>query len=208
MNIEIAFEPTPVRKREREAPSGHRYAAAVNRRQRAYLRGLAWRAFPVRRPVQHDFGGGGRGIRLMQGMVRWAHGYDQSPVPEPASTDLPAVVTAFGRPGLPEPANRERAVAFAARVLPYYSSGLLIVENHRECRPDEIVGLLDRHGFAVVEWRGFALLPPRWYRPRWLRPVARLVDDAACRMPPLHRWARAILYVARRVHAGSQSNTS
>jgi len=32
------------------------YATAVNRRQRAYLRGLVKTAFPERRPIQYDFG--------------------------------------------------------------------------------------------------------------------------------------------------------
>ena len=31
------------------------YAWAINKRQSSYLRGLVKRAFPYRRPVQHDF---------------------------------------------------------------------------------------------------------------------------------------------------------
>ena len=55
------------------------YAWAINKRQRRYLRGLVKRAFPYRRPVQHDFAcGTGRAIRILHGLVRAAHGYDSS----------------------------------------------------------------------------------------------------------------------------------
>lgn len=221
------------------------YAMAVHRRQRAYLRGLAWRAFPLRRPVQYDFGcGSGRAIRLLYGMVRMAHGYDTSPallararehnvhavlheiseagpVPHPATVDSPVIVTAFRLLRHADPAARERPIAFAARVLPYYGSGLLVVEHHdsrrRWRRPgrragdgavaesphEEIVRLLDRYGFAIVEQRGFALLPRTWYDRRGVRVLARLIDNLACRVAFLQRHAHNVLYVARRVHAGT-----
>jgi SAM-dependent methyltransferase len=221
------------------------YAMAVHHRQRAYLRGLAWRAFPLRRPVQYDFGcGSGRAIRLLYGMVRIAHGYDTSPallararesnvhavlheisdtgpVPQPATAEAPVIVTAFRLLRHADPAARERPIAFAARVLPYYGSGLLVVEHHdgrrRWRRPrrrteegappetphEEIDRLLDRYGFAIVERRGFALLSRAWYGHRGLRVLARLIDNLACRVAFLHRHAHNVLYVARRVHAGT-----
>src|SRR5207248_9311875 len=55
------------------------YSSAVNARQRRYLRRLVVRAFPGRPPVQHDFAcGTGRGVKLLWGLVREAHGYDPS----------------------------------------------------------------------------------------------------------------------------------
>lgn len=245
MQTETYREAAPIERRERVGYAPNSYALAVHRRQRGYLRGLAWRAFPLRRPVQHDFGcGGGRAIRLLYGLVRVAHGYDTSPamlararentvhailhdvaesgpVPPPATVETPVIVTAFRLLRHADPAGRERAIAFAARALPHYGSGLLVVEHHdsREARPrprrrrvdevaprelpqDEIARLLDRYGFAIVEQRGFALLPRAWYGRRWLRGFARLADNVACRVPWLERYAHNVLYVARRVHAG------
>src|SRR3954463_321782 len=95
------------------------YWSAINRRQRQYLRSLARRAFPYRRPVQHDFAcGTGRAIRILHGLVRGAHGYDTSaamlerakssgvfaplhpipetgPLPRPDTDGSPALVTIF-----------------------------------------------------------------------------------------------------------------
>lgn len=222
------------------------YGSAVNRRQRAYLHGLARRAFPLRPPVQHDFAcGTGRAIRLLHGLVRTAHGYDSSaamlakaaevgayatlhqvpaagPLPRPATTETPALVTVFRLLLNAEPAVRDRAIAFAASVLPHHNSGLLVVENHgnreslrhlghqrnagnpwfTELSHTQVAALLDRHGFAVVERRGFAVLPKGAYGHPWLRPVAATVDDVASRLPALRQSAVNILYVARRVHAG------
>src|SRR2546429_238900 len=59
------------------APDSH--SSAVHARQRRYLRRLVVRAFPDRPPVQHDFAcGTGRGVKLLRGLVREAHGYDPS----------------------------------------------------------------------------------------------------------------------------------
>ncbi|MEU7867889.1 class I SAM-dependent methyltransferase [Dactylosporangium sp. NPDC049140] len=91
--------------------------------------------------MQHDFAcGTGRAIKLLHGVVRAAHGYDSSeqmlakareagvyaklhqvsedgPVPEPATVDGPALVTVF-RLLLNAPKDvRDRAIAFAARIL-------------------------------------------------------------------------------------------
>jgi SAM-dependent methyltransferase len=220
------------------------YSSEVNRRQREYLRQLVRRSFPERRPVQHDFAcGTGRAIRTLHGLVRAAHGYDTSaamlakagavgafatlhevpatgPIPHPVTTDAPAIVTVFRLLLNVDATVRGRAVAFAARVLPHYESGLLVIENHgnrqslrhlrhrrragqpwfAELSHDEVTALLTRHGFTVVERRGFAMLTQGWYGRRWLRPLARLVDDLAARIPLLSGWAVNVLYVARRTH--------
>jgi predicted TPR repeat methyltransferase len=219
------------------------YSSTVSARQRAYLRYLARRGFPHRRAVQHDFAcGTGRAIKLLQGAVRAAHGYDTSPamlararkaglyarlhavdadgpLPRPATTDVPALVTVF-RLLLNVPDEvRDRAVAFAASVLPDPASGLLVIENHgnrgslrhlghgrhagdpwfAELSHAQVRKLLARHGFEIVERRGFAIFPPGAYRRRWLRPVARWVDDLAARSPLLAGVCTDVLYVARRM---------
>ena len=231
-----------VNKYEHEVYAPDTFSSAVNRRQREYLRRLARREFPVRRPVQHDFAcGTGRAIRTLHGLVRAAHGYDTSaamlakagevgayaelhqvpadgPVPAPARTDGPALVTVFRLLLNVSAEVRERAIAFAAQALPTAGSGLLVVENHgnrhslrhlrhrrwsgdswfAELSHAEVEDLLARHGFAVVERRGFALLTKGWYARRWLRPVARLIDDLAARVPWLSNHCVNVLYVARR----------
>ena len=93
------------------------------------------------------------GDPLLHGLVRAAHGYDTSaadagqgargrasyaelhqvagdgPVPEPVDAGAPALVTMF-RLLLNVDDVRDRAIAFAAKVLPHGDSGLLVVENH------------------------------------------------------------------------------
>ena len=67
-------------KYDREVYAPDSYASAISERQRAYLRRVIPRAFPHRRPVQHDFAcGTGRAVGLLHGLVREAHGYDPSP---------------------------------------------------------------------------------------------------------------------------------
>lgn len=63
----------------------------------------------------------------------------------------------------------------------------------------EVEQLLARHGFEVVERRGFALCPAGAYRREWLRPVARRADDLAARSGRLSGVATDVLYVARRI---------
>ena len=76
---EIFQDEATVEKYEHVVYAPDSYSSAINRRQRSYLRGLAKRAFPYRRPVQHDFAcGTGRAIRVLHGLVRDAHGYDTS----------------------------------------------------------------------------------------------------------------------------------
>jgi predicted TPR repeat methyltransferase len=218
------------------------YSSAVNRRQRAFLRGLVKREFPYRRPVQHDFAcGTGRAIRLLHGLVRAAHGYDTSaamlakagevgafaelhrieaegPVPTPVRSDGPTIVTIFRLLLNIGDEVRERAIAFAAQALPHQDSGLLVVENHgnreslrhlrhrhkagqawfAELSHADVEALLSRHGFTLVQCRGFALFPQGWYDRPWLRPFVRVVDDVCGRLGWLHRYAVTVVYVARR----------
>ena len=69
----------PIEKYRPGAYSPESYALIVSIRQRSYLRRLVRASFTDRRPVQHDYGcGTGRALRLLQGMVREAHGYDSS----------------------------------------------------------------------------------------------------------------------------------
>ena len=218
------------------------YSSAVSGRQGAYLRDLVRRTFGDERPVQHDFAcGTGRAIRLLHGAVRFAHGYDTSaamldraraakvqaelheipesgPLPAPATVDGPALVTVF-RLLLNVPDEvRDRAMAFAAGVLPTPEAGLLVVENHgnreslrhlaasrragepwfSELSHAQMLELLDRHGFELVTARAFAVLPAGAYRRAWLRAGARLVDDLAARVPLFWRWGTDVVYVARR----------
>jgi SAM-dependent methyltransferase len=227
------------------------YASAINRRQRVYLRRLVERAFPGRRPVQHDFAcGTGRAIRILHGVVYGAHGYDTSaemlakaadvgasahlhqvlatgPVPMPAPSAGPAIVTVFRLLLNSDQEVRDRAIQFAAKVLPHYGSGLLVVENHgnrrslrhaghrrhraepwfAELSHAEVGALLRRHGFMVVQRRGFTLLSQGWYGRAWMRPIARLIDKVACKIPALSEYAVNVLYVARRVEGGQPYDT-
>ncbi len=231
-----------VDKYEQEVYAPDTYASVVSARQRLYLRRLVRCAFTDRRAVQHDFAcGTGRAVRMLAGLVRAAHGYDPSPemldraraagvraewhtipatgpVPEPATVEIPAIVTMF-RLVLNVPDYvRRRAFTFAARALPDAGSGLLVVENHgnatslrhlaarrrrgqrwfSELSHAQVRRLLGEHGFTVVAMRGFAFLPAAAYRRAWLRPVARRLDDLLCRMGWLSRFAIDVLYVARR----------
>jgi predicted TPR repeat methyltransferase len=240
---EVFQSEAAVEKYERVVYAPETYATAVSGRQRAFLRRLVRREFTARRPIQHDFAcGTGRAIKLLHGVVRAAHGYDSSaqmlakaeeagvyaklhqvtedgPVPEPATVDGPALVTVF-RLLLNAPKDvRDRAIAFAARVLPEADSGLLVVENHgnrsslrhlrhRQHRGNEwfaelphaeVEQLLARHGFEVIDRRGFAVFPAGAYRREWLRPMARRADDLATRSRRLSAVATDVLYVARRI---------
>ena len=213
------------------------YASRINERQRAYLRKLVARQFNTA-PVQHDFAcGTGRAIRTLHGLVREAHGYDTSaemmakaaevgsrahwhqvpmdgPVPTPVPAGYPAIVTMF-RLLLNVPTDvRDRAIAFAAKVLPTAKSGLLVVENHgnagslrhlragrhsgkrwfAELSHREVRELLGRHGFEVTERRGFSMLTESLDH----RMLARAVDAAARRLPGVDGFAVNVLYTARR----------
>ena len=238
-----------VDKYERVVYAPDSYSSAVNARQRAYLRRLLRAAFPHRRPVHHEFAcGTGRAIRLLHGLAREAHGYDTSaamlarahetgvnaklyevaedgPVPKPATMAGPAVVTVF-RLLLNAPEEvRDRAIGFAARVLPHPGSGLLIVENHgnrgslrhlarrrrtgdpwfAELSHRQVADLLGRHGFRIVARRGFGICPPGAYRRRLLRSIARRIDDFAARLGVASAVATDVWYIARRAPWGTGS---
>jgi predicted TPR repeat methyltransferase len=225
------------------------YASRINERQRAYLRDLIRRTFPVEPPVQHDFAcGTGRAIRSLHGLVREAHGYDTSadmlakaaelgtearlhtvaadgPVPWPAATaEGPTLVTMFRLLLNVDDIVRDRALAFAARALPDADAGLLVIENHGNARSlrhlrarrhrghrwfaelshGDVAGLLGRHGFEIVEWRGFSMLTQGWYERRGLHRIACGVDSAARLLPGTDRYAVNVVYVARRILADAQ----
>ncbi len=216
------------------------YASAINKRQKAYVRGLVQRRFGDRKPVQHDFAcGTGRAIRTLHGLVRDAHGYDTSaemmakaadvgsrahwhqvdpdgPVPTPVDAGTPAVVTMFRLLLNVDSSVRDRAIAFAAKALPDPDAGLLIVENHgsadslrhlrsrrhagrrwfAELSHAEVMTLLQRHGFELVERRGFSMVTQSWYDRAWLKPLAKAFDAVGTRV--LGRWAVNVVYVAKR----------
>jgi hypothetical protein len=211
-----------------EAGLNDAYAAALAARERTFLRDLARRAFPQRRPVLHDFDcGHGQALRLLLGSVRTAYGYDTSsaalararatggyaqlrktstfgPPPAPISTDGPALVTVLApRPATPA-VGRDRAIAFAAQVLPDLTAGLLVLRDHSGPHYPrqpvvEIERLLTRYGFEVVERRGFTLCPPGGYAHPWLRPIAQQIDALFSRYSSAVALATEVLYVARRL---------
>ena len=217
------------------------YASQINERQRDYLRALVRRQFGPRSPVQHDFAcGTGRAIRTLHGLVREAHGYDTSaemmakaaevgsraewhrvaidgPVPNPAPAGLPAIVTMFRLLLNVDDGVRDRALAFAAKALPTYAAGLLVVENHgnagsvrhlrarrhsgerwfAELSHRDVETLFARHGFEIVERRGFSMITPSLHG----NPVARAADAAMRMLPGSDTYAVNVVYAARRIHA-------
>jgi SAM-dependent methyltransferase len=218
------------------------HSTAVNVRQRRYLRRLVRDAFPQQSPTQHDFAcGTGRAVELLHGLVRAAHGYDTSyemisraqqnghfaqwhvvdaegPVPSPVATAGPSIVTVFRLLLNVDDAVRDRAIGFAARALPTYTSGLLVIQNHGSARSlrhlrhrtktgdpwfaelsdEQVYELLDRHGFALVGRRGFAIFPRGWYGPRLTRRLVRALDTVLCASRLFDRYAADVLYIARR----------
>ncbi|MET8152256.1 methyltransferase domain-containing protein [Actinoplanes sp. NPDC049668] len=213
------------------------YASRINERQRAYLRRLVEREFDTP-PVQHDFAcGTGRAIRTLHGLVSDAHGYDTSaemmakaaevgsraqwhqvpvdgPVPSPVPAGYPAIVTMFRLLLNVHADVRDRAIAFAAKALPEFDSGLLVVENHgnagslrhlrarrhsgerwfAELSHDEVEELFDRHGFEIIDRRGFSMLTESLDNLR----LARAADAAVRRLPGADGFAVNVLYTARR----------
>jgi hypothetical protein len=99
--------------------------------------------------------------------------------------------------------------------LPTRSAGLLVVENHgnassvrhlrarrhsgerwfAELSHEQVSSLLARHGFEVVERRGFSMLTPSLHS----SPLARAADAAARRVPGSDALAVNVVYTARRV---------
>jgi hypothetical protein len=114
-------------------------------------------------------------------------------------------------------AVRDRALAFAAKVLPEPISGVLVVENHgnagslrhlrarrhrgdrwfAELSHEQVESLLGRHGFEIVERRGFSMITPSWHG----NPLVRAADAAVRRVPGSDGYAVNVLYTARRADA-------
>jgi predicted TPR repeat methyltransferase len=137
------------------------------------------------------------------------------PVPEPVDAGTPAIVTMFRLLLNVDGAIRDRALAFAAKALPTRDAGILVVENHgnassvrhlrarrhsgerwfAELSHEQVAELLTRHGFEVVERRGFSMLTPSLQS----NPLARAADAAARRLPGSDAYAVNVLYTARRV---------
>jgi SAM-dependent methyltransferase len=137
------------------------------------------------------------------------------PVPEPVDAGTPAIVTMFRLLLNVDDAIRERALAFAAKALPTRDAGILVVENHgnassvrhlrarrhsgerwfAELSHEQVAGLLARHGFEMIERRGFSMLTPSLQS----NPLARAADAAARRLPGSDAYAVNVLYAARRV---------
>jgi SAM-dependent methyltransferase len=136
------------------------------------------------------------------------------PVPEPVRAGYPAIVTMFRLLLNVHADVRDRAIAFAAKALPDAASGLLVVENHgnagslrhlrarrhsgerwfAELSHEEVGELLDRHGFEVIERRGFSMLTESLDH----KLLARAADAAARKLPGTDSFAVNVLYTARR----------
>ena len=136
------------------------------------------------------------------------------PVPHPVPAGFPAIVTMFRLLLNVDETVRDRALAFAARALPTAESGVLVVENHgnagslrhlrarrhsgerwfAELSHEEVGELLDRHGFEVIERRGFSMLTESLDH----KLLARAADAAARKLPGTDGFAVNVLYTARR----------
>ena len=149
--------------------------------------------------------------------AQWHQVPMDGPVPSPVRAGYPAIVTMFRLLLNVDETVRDRAMGFAARALPTADSGVLVVENHgnagsvrhlrarrhrgrrwfAELSHEEVATLLERHGFAIVERRGFSMITPSLHG----NPVARAADAAVRRLPGSDAYAVNVLYTARRVHA-------
>jgi hypothetical protein len=58
-----------------------------------------------------------------------------------------------------------------------------------------VAGLFAKHGFEIVERRGFSMLTPSMHA----HPLARAADAAARRFPGTDAYAVNVLYTARRM---------
>jgi predicted TPR repeat methyltransferase len=137
------------------------------------------------------------------------------PVPEPVTAGTPAIVTMFRLLLNVDDAIRDRALAFAAKALPDAGAGILVVENHgnassvrhlrarrhngerwfAELSHEQVARLFAKHGFEIVERRGFSMLTPSMHA----HPLARAADAAARRFPGTDAYAVNVLYTARRM---------
>jgi SAM-dependent methyltransferase len=153
--------------------------------------------------------------REVGSQARWHQVPMDGPVPAPVEAGFPAIVTMFRLLLNVDETVRDRALAFAARALPDAEAGLLVVENHgnsasvrhlrarrhsgerwfAELSHADVAALLARHGFEVVERRGFSMLTPSLHA----HSLARAADAAARRMPGSDALAVNVLYTARRI---------
>jgi SAM-dependent methyltransferase len=151
--------------------------------------------------------------------AEWHQVPADGPVPNPVSAGLPAIVTMFRLLLNVNDGIRDRALAFAAKALPDRDAGLLVIENHgnasslrhlrarrhsgqrwfAELSHAQVGTLLARHGFEIVERRGFSMLTQAWYDKPGLRPVARTADAAVTKLPGTDAFAVNVIYVARRI---------
>lgn len=146
--------------------------------------------------------------------ARWHQVPMDGPVPNPVPAGYPAIVTMFRLLLNVHADVRDRAIAFAAMALPEAESGLLVVENHgnagslrhlrarrhsgarwfAELSHDEVEELFDRHGFEIIERRGFSMLTESLDN----LVLARAADAALRRLPGSDGFAVNVLYTARR----------
>jgi predicted TPR repeat methyltransferase len=147
----------------------------------------------------------------------WHQVATSGPVPDPAQAGVPVIVTMFRLLLNVDEAVRDRALAFAAKALPNAMAGLLVVENHgnsgslrhlrarrhrddrwfAELSHEQVEKLLDRHGFEIVERRGFSMITPGLHG----NPLVRAADAAVRKLPGADGYAVNVLYTARRVYA-------
>lgn len=152
---EVFQDPQAVTKYAEETYAAGTFSSTVSERQRQWLRGFVSQMFEAP-PVQHDFAcGTGRAIRMLEGMVSAAHGYDTSAAmlakaadlgtrarlhlisPTgvlPTGSDQPNLVTLFRFLLNASEPVRHRAMQFAAGMLPDRNAGLLVCENHGNAR--------------------------------------------------------------------------
>jgi|GEM_PF-2751385 len=152
---EVFKDPQAVTKYAEETYAAGTFSSTVSERQRQWLRGFVSEIFDSP-PVQHDFAcGTGRAIRMLEGMVSQAHGYDTSEAmlakaaelgtrarlhlisPTgvlPVGSDQPSLVTVFRFLLNASEPVRHRAMQFAAGMLPDPDAGLLVCENHGNAR--------------------------------------------------------------------------
>jgi hypothetical protein len=144
----------------------------------------------------------------------WHQVPTDGPVPEPVDAAFPAIVTMFRLLLNVDDDVRDRALRFAAAALPSREAGLLVVENHgnagslrhlrarrhdgerwfAELSHDQVYRLMSRHGFEIVERRGFSMITPGLHT----NPLARVADAAMTRVPGSDALAVDVLYTARR----------
>ncbi|MEU4245230.1 methyltransferase domain-containing protein [Actinoplanes sp. NPDC026619] len=149
--------------------------------------------------------------------ANWHQVAAEGPVPEPVEAGYPAVVTMFRLLLNVDDAIRDRAMEFATKALPDAAAGILVVENHgnagslrhlrarrhrddrwfAELSHEQVEELLAKHGFELVERRGFSMITPSLHG----NPLARAADAAVRRLPGTDGYAVNVLYTARRLHA-------